>query len=80
MKSEIYIRKLKYDEAKLKLMIELDSLYLKGIKKVYIIHGKGKGILKNMVHNYLQKQPFVEKFYEAPFFEGGAGVTIAILN
>ncbi len=72
----IHIRKLRWDEARLKLMRELDTLYLQGIRKVKIIHGKGAGKLRKMVREYLAKQPFIEKFEEASFFEGDSGVTI----
>ncbi len=76
----IHIRRLRWDEAKLKLMKELDLLYLQGVRKVKIIHGKGSGKLREMVCEYIKNQPFVEKFNEAPFFEGGPGVTIVYLK
>ncbi len=79
-KNEIYIRKLGYEEAKIKLMVELDKLYLSGAERIKIIHGKGKGILKKMVEEYLSKQPFVKKYHTGLFYEGGAGVTIAVLE
>ncbi|MBN1898677.1 MAG: Smr/MutS family protein [Spirochaetes bacterium] len=75
-KDVIYLRRLRWDEAELKLMKELDILYLKGIKKIKIVHGKGGGKLKEMVAAYLSRQPFVEGFEQAPYYEGGSGVTI----
>ncbi len=76
-KNEIYLRQLPYEAAELKLKKELDEYYLNQVAKVRIVHGKGKGVLKEMVWDYLSKQPFIKKFYEAPFFEGGAGATVA---
>ncbi len=73
---EIYIRQLSYGEAELKLKKELDEFYLEHHRKIKIIHGKGKGILKQMVYDYIQQQPFVKKIYEAPVYYGGAGVSI----
>ncbi len=73
---EIYIRKMEYDAAKSKLKRELDELYLAGEYKIKIVHGKGKGILREMVAEYLTKQPFVKSFYSAPLYYGGSGVTI----
>lgn len=75
-KNEIYIRQLPYEEAELILIKELDQYYLQGVSRIRIVHGKGKGILKKMVWDYLSKQYFVKKIYEAPFFEGGSGATI----
>lgn len=74
--AQIYLRKLPYEQAELKLRKELDHYYILEYKKIRIVHGKGKGILKRMVREYLEKQPFVKKFEDAPFFEGGYGVTI----
>lgn len=75
-KNEIYIRQLTYEEAELKLKKELDQHYLDKVISIRIVHGKGGGILKKMVWDYLSEQPFIKRFYEAPFFEGGAGATI----
>ncbi len=75
-RNEIYIRRLKYEEAELQLKKELDQYYLEQVSRVRIVHGKGEGILKKMVWDYLEKQPFIKQFYEAPFFEGGTGATI----
>ena len=76
-KNEIYLRQLPYEQAELKLKKELDQYYLDHVARVRIVHGKGEGILRKMVQDYLSEQPFVEKFYEASFFEGGSGATIA---
>jgi DNA mismatch repair protein MutS2 len=76
-KNEIYLRHLRWEEAQLKLRKELDIHYMAGKKSVRIVHGKGTGVLKNMTREYLALQPFVKNYYEAPFSEGGAGVTIA---
>ena len=79
-KNEIYLRQLSYETAELKLKKELDEYYLKQVNRIRIVHGKGEGILKKMVQNYLSKQPFIKKFYEAPFYEGGAGATVVEFN
>ena len=51
-----------------------------GIFTVRIIHGKGRGILKNSVAGILQKSPFVESFNDAPIEAGGWGATIVELK
>ena len=51
----------------------------RGIFEVRIIHGKGKGVLKNIVHSFLKKNPLVKEFRTAPDTSGGWGSTLAIL-
>lgn len=52
----------------------------KGIKKVKLIHGKGKGILKDFLRKQLQKIPFVSNWTDADFLDGGWGATIVFLE
>ncbi|MEO0289063.1 MAG: Smr/MutS family protein [candidate division WOR-3 bacterium] len=59
---------------------EVENYILKasvaGLKRVRIIHGHGKGILKDNIREFLKKVKFIKKFYPAPLEEGGDGVTI----
>ena len=52
----------------------------KGFKEVRIIHGKGKGIQRSIVHSFLEKSPLVESFETAPPEAGSWGATIAVLK
>jgi|GEM_PF-696495 len=47
-----------------------------GIPQVRIIHGKGTGTLKRIVHSILKKSNLVRNFYDAPGEFGGWGATI----
>jgi DNA-nicking Smr family endonuclease len=50
------------------------------IYDVRIIHGKGKGILRDRVRALLAKHPSVEGFHEAPLEAGGWGATVVRLR
>lgn len=54
----------------------LDSAYLAGIPRVRLIHGKGTGVLRDVVQKYLAKHPFVASYRLGAYNEGGSGVTV----
>lgn len=47
---------------------------------VRILHGKGTGVLRDAVRNYLKNEKRVERFEDAVPYEGGHGVTVAYLR
>lgn len=65
------------DEAIIALDKYLDDAFLAHISPVRIVHGKGSGVLRNAVHNYLKRQKHVKSFRLGTFGEGDYGVTIA---
>ncbi|MEW5701711.1 MAG: endonuclease MutS2, partial [Candidatus Zixiibacteriota bacterium] len=58
----------------------LDDARLAGWQEVRIIHGKGEGILRRAVNEFLTKDPRVESKRLGQWNEGGDGVTIAKLR
>ena len=51
-----------------------------GILEVRLIHGKGVGLQRNLVHSILEKHPGVISFSDAPPEAGGWGATVVILK
>jgi hypothetical protein len=47
-----------------------------GYSSVRIIHGKGRGVQREMVRSILKRTPFVENWTDAPPAAGGRGATI----
>ena len=79
-KNELSLRQFRVEEAKLVLEKYLDDAYLLGISPVYIIHGKGKGILREEVRKLLSNLPYVQSFKAGDAAEGGTGVTVVYLK
>ncbi|MBT4602520.1 MAG: Smr/MutS family protein, partial [Bacteroidetes Order II. Incertae sedis bacterium] len=47
-----------------------------GLSRMEVVHGKGTGALRQILHEILGSMDGVKGFEEAPLSEGGAGVTI----
>lgn len=52
----------------------------RGFREVRLIHGRGKGVQRGIVHRLLAAHPLVDRFAEAPAERGGWGATLAILR
>ena len=57
-----------------------DECLKAGIFSLRVIHGKGKGIQKRQVHQFLQKDRRVKSFKDAPPEAGGWGATVVELR
>ena len=53
----------------------IDEANLLSIKEVSILHGKGNGILRKLIREYLSEQSCVQNFSDASLETGGAGIT-----
>jgi len=76
----IDIHGLTQDEAHPQVEKYLDAAHLAGWQQVYIIHGGGTGTLRRMVQQILEKHPLVRSYRPGDYFEGGHGVTVALLH
>jgi len=74
------VRGLKTDEAINEVDKALNKATVSGITEIYIIHGKGKGILKSKIREFLQSHPLVKDYRAGSDIEGGEGVTVVTLK
>ncbi len=58
----------------------LDECLARGYREVRIVHGKGRGTLRRIVHAALERHPGVESFVLAPETRGGWGATLVRLH
>jgi DNA mismatch repair protein MutS2 len=79
-KSEINLINKRAEEAQDELERFLDDAILGGLPYVRIVHGKGEGILRQVVSNVLERNPHVKGHKPADGSGGGAGVTLADLG
>jgi len=77
--SELRIRRLRVDEALPKLDHYLNAAFMAGLPSVRIVHGKGTGVLRQMVHEVLAEHPLVKSFRPGGYGEGDFGVTVVEL-
>ncbi len=78
--SSIEIRGQTTDEALPTVDKYIDDAYLAGLERVTIVHGKGTGVLRKMVHDFLSGHPHVKQFRLGGRDEGESGVTIVELK
>ena len=76
---ETDIRGWRADQVAPELDRYLNDAYLAGLPFVRIVHGKGTGVLRQVVREHLANHPLVQSFNPAQQREGGEGVTIASL-
>lgn len=53
----------------------LDAAYEKGLRRLRIVHGRGKGVQRRTVRTLLERDPRVVDFGDAPLEAGGWGAT-----
>lgn len=58
----------------------LDDSFIANLNEVTIIHGKGTGVLRNNISDFLKKHKLVKSFSFGKFSEGGDGATVVKLK
>jgi DNA mismatch repair protein MutS2 len=74
--TEISLIGLRVSEAEPLLVKALDDAILADLPSLRIVHGKGTGALRQLVHEALSADSRVKRFGFAPANQGGSGVTI----
>jgi DNA mismatch repair protein MutS2 len=69
------LRGLRMHEFEQPLQQRLDRAVVSGEDRMYVLHGKGSGALRQGVRDFLKRQKPVKCFYDAPSEAGGSGWT-----
>ncbi|MDI6402791.1 Smr/MutS family protein, partial [Balneolaceae bacterium ANBcel3] len=67
------------EEAMREVVPFVDEALTRGIQHISIVHGKGDGILKKLIHEHLASRKDIKHFEAAPVDEGGDGCTYIYL-
>ncbi|WP_455096914.1 endonuclease MutS2 [Prevotella jejuni] len=78
-RQELDVRGMRADEALNQVQHFIDDAILVGASQVRILHGKGNGILRQLIRQYLGSVPNVTNYRDEHVQFGGAGITVVEL-
>lgn len=73
---DIDVRGMRGDDALNAVQYFIDDAILLGVSRVRILHGKGNGILRQLIHDYLSTVPNVLSYRDENVQFGGTGITV----
>lgn len=79
-RQDIDVRGMRGDEALTQMQYFIDDAILVGVTQVRILHGKGNGILRQLIRQYLSGIPNVLSYRDEHVQFGGAGITVVELE
>ncbi|WP_423127637.1 endonuclease MutS2 [Gaoshiqia sp. Z1-71] len=79
-KPDIDIRGQRAEEAISNIQAFIDEAIMLDVHELRILHGKGNGILKEVIRSFLKSDPVVRSFRDEHVQFGGAGITIVELG
>lgn len=74
------LRGMRADEALKELDVYLDQAIMFGFNEIRILHGKGNGILRDVIRNHLKGYSQVSNAQDEHVEHGGAGITVVSLR
>ena len=77
---ELDLRGKRGEEALYEIERYLDKALMMGLSSLKIIHGRGDGILRKLIREYLKKFPQVERMEDEHADRGGDGITYVYLG
>lgn len=77
---DIDVRGMRADEALQEVQDFIDDAILVGVSQVRILHGKGNGILRHLIRQYLNTIPNIASVRDEHVQFGGAGITVATIE
>lgn len=79
-KPEIDVRGQRAEEAITNIQTFIDEAIMLDVRELRILHGKGNGILREMIRGFLGADPVVKNYHDEHVQFGGAGITVVELN
>ena len=79
-KPNIDVRGMRTEEAIQKVQDFVDEAVMLGISEVKILHGKGNGILRQMLREFLNTTGFVKSMRDEHLEMGGSGITVVVID
>lgn len=80
VRMELDLRGQNLEESLMEVDRFLDEGFLSNLGQVYIIHGKGTGVLRTGISDYLRRHKHVKSYRLGNYGEGGTGVTVVELQ
>jgi DNA mismatch repair protein MutS2 len=80
IRSELDLRGSNLEDSLIEVDRFLDESFLANLGQVYIIHGKGTGVLRSGIQDYMRKHRNVKSYRSGNYGEGGNGVTVVELK
>ncbi len=77
---EVHLLGLRAEEVESELLPALDAAIQAGLSSLRVVHGKGHGILREVVGELLDRDPRVTSYRAGRIGEGGSGVTVVELE
>ena len=78
--AQLDVRGLRTDEAITSVMQYIDDASMLGIAQIKIVHGKGNGILRHQLRDYLRSRKEVASIENEHADRGGEGATLVVLK